>query len=84
MCCDLHNFWNENHSLLSLGLPIGFIAPSLIDNLLSGTIKVGSADIFIPIPLQSWQAPKGLLNENNLGSKGGTVNPHIGQLECSL
>ena len=53
MCCDLHNFWNENHSLLSLGLPIGFIAPSLIDNLLSGTIKVGSADIFIPIPLQS-------------------------------
>ena len=33
----------------------------------------------IPIPSHSSQAPKGLLNENNLGSISSMVNPLSGQ-----
>ena len=45
-----------------------------------GTIKLGSASLFTPKPLQSGQNPNGELKENSLGSSLGTEKPHIGQV----
>ena len=44
-----------------------------------GITKFGSTLSLIPIPSHSSQAPKGLLNENNLGSISSMVNPLSGQ-----
>ena len=44
-----------------------------------GTTKFGSTFNLIPIPSHSSQAPKGLLNENNLGSISSIVKPLSGQ-----
>ena len=43
-----------------------------------GITKFGSTLSLIPIPSHSSQAPKGLLNENNLGSISSMVNPLSG------
>ena len=57
------------------------IPPSLILNEASGTIRSSSGSNVTPSPLQLGQQPNGELNENNLGSISGTVNPHLGH-EC--
>ena len=56
----------------------GSIAPSAIDFFSFGITKFGSTFNFIPIPSHSSQAPKGLLNENNLGSISSIVKPLSG------
>ena len=43
-----------------------------------GTTRFGSTLSFIPIPSHSSHAPKGLLNENNLGSISSIVKPLSG------
>ena len=56
----------------------GSIAPSIILFFSFGITKDGSTFSFIPIPSHSSHAPKGLLNENNLGSISSIVNPLSG------
>ena len=50
--------------------------PWAIDMVSSGINKDRSTFCVIPSPLHSGQAPKGALNENNLGSSLGTETPH--------
>ena len=54
------------------------MAPSIILFFSLGITKFGSTFNLIPIPSHSSQAPKGLLNENNLGSISSIVNPLSG------
>ena len=56
----------------------GSIAPSAILFFSLGITKFGSTLSLIPIPSHSSQAPKGLLNENNLGSISSIVKPLSG------
>ena len=57
----------------------GSIAPSAKLNFGLGTTISGSKYDLFPKPLQSGQAPNGLLNENSLGSISSIVNPETGQ-----
>ena len=50
----------------------------------SGTISALSNSMFMPSPVQSGQAPKGLLNENSRGSIAGRLTPQSLQAKCSL
>src|SRR5699024_3364356 len=61
----------------------GRIAPSRSDRVSFGTTKFLSTAHFTPRPSQSVHAPNGALNENNLGSSSGKVNPQIGQEKFS-
>src|SRR5574344_2711742 len=57
----------------------GASAPSLNERFSSGTINSLSNSIFSPSPVQSGQAPYGLLNENRRGCSSGIEMPQSGQ-----
>ena len=64
--------------------PIAQIAPFLIDKSLLGTIISGSTTIFTPKPVQSGQAPFGLLKEKLGGSISPILMPQSGQAKFWL
>ncbi len=67
----------------------GRIAPSRMDRFRFGMTSPGSNSSVTPSPEQCGQAPSGLLNENELGTKSGKLTPHASQrkrflYECSV
>ena len=69
--------------LVVLARDQGWIAPSFSFRPLFGTISSGSSYIFTPRPVQSGQAPCGLLKLKLRGAISPRLIPHTTQAKCS-